>query len=400
MKLLVIQEQHFTELPNGEIWVDKQSDVNFWDRYLNVFEEIVVCARMKKSDTIGKKALLSGRDRVSFVGMPDFRGVGGIIKNYFKIQKALQKALEKTDCVIFRAPSPISMVSYSIIKRSKKPFALELMNNPMTHFSPQSMKTFYQPIIQHLITAQTKKMCKTANGVSYVTENTLQELYPSRARLNGQNDKYFESYYSTINLKKENYIKKPWDDERPNPVIFVHSGEMADYRKGQNVFIETISLLRNKGYQVKGILIGDGDKREEFENLSRKLDVSEIIEFAGWKSGFQNVQKELLKGHIFIFPSTGEGLPRSVIEAMASGLLCFGSKIDGVCELLPTELLVEEFNAVDFVRKIEPFLNDWNRTLTERDKLFEKSKEYANTKLEIRRNEFYCKLRNVSNQYY
>ena len=41
MKLLVIQEQHFTKLPNGEVWVDKQSDTKFWERYLNVFDEIV-----------------------------------------------------------------------------------------------------------------------------------------------------------------------------------------------------------------------------------------------------------------------------------------------------------------------------------------------------------------------
>ena len=33
MKLLVIQEQHFTKLPNGQVWVDKQSDTKFWERY-------------------------------------------------------------------------------------------------------------------------------------------------------------------------------------------------------------------------------------------------------------------------------------------------------------------------------------------------------------------------------
>ena len=70
MKLLVIQEQHFTRLPNGEVWVDKQSDTKFWERYLNVFDEIVVCARMKNADKLGKKALRSDRENVTFVGMP------------------------------------------------------------------------------------------------------------------------------------------------------------------------------------------------------------------------------------------------------------------------------------------------------------------------------------------
>ena len=33
MKLLVIQDQQFTKLPNGQVWVDKQSDTKFWERY-------------------------------------------------------------------------------------------------------------------------------------------------------------------------------------------------------------------------------------------------------------------------------------------------------------------------------------------------------------------------------
>ena len=393
MKLLVIQEQHFTRLPNGEVWVDKQSDEKFWQRYLNVFDEVIVCARMKESDQVGIKALKSSRPGVSFVGMPDFRGTSGIVKNYFKIKKALRQALKEADCVIFRAPSPISMVSYSIVRKSGKPFAVELMNNPMTHFSSQSMKNIYQPLIQKLITKQTKQMCLKANGVAYVTEHVLQELYPSFARLHGADNTHFESSYSTINLSKEAFIKKDWQEQLPSPAVLVHSGEMMDYRKGQNVFIETLYELKKKGYAVQGVLIGDGDKRPEFEELSQKLNMTDQIKFVGWQSGFQNVQKQLLNGHIFVFPSTGEGLPRSLIEAMASGMLCFGSKIDGIVELLNDDLLVDEFNSEAFVRKIEPYLNNWEKADHVRAELFESSKKYVNTELEKKRTEFYKRLK-------
>jgi len=396
MKLLVIQEQHFTKLPNGEVWVDKQSDVNFWNRYLNVFDEIVVCARMKESAQVGNKALRSDRDRVSFVGMPEFRGIGGLVKHYFGIQKALQKALKETECVIFRAPSPISMVSYAIVRRSKKPFAVELMNNPYTHYSAQTTNKWYQPLISAFVGNQTKRMCKRANGVSYVTEYALQNLFPSTARLTGENDRYFESSYSTIDLHEEHYIKKTWDKETPKPIVFIHSGEMIDYRKGQNVFIETLSVLENRGYSVYGILIGDGEKRAEFEQYAKDLKIYHKLEFVGWKSGFTNVQKELLRGHIFIFPTRGEGLPRSLIEAMASGMLCFGSNIDGVPELLDESLLVNDFSGVAFADKIEPFLKNWNMAEKKQNELFEKSRKYNNVYLQERRMIFYAKLRKVS----
>lgn len=393
MRLLVIQEQHFTRLPNGEVWADKQSDVSFWDRYLNVFDEIVVCARMKESDTLGVKALRSDRKEVTFVGMPEFRGAGGIVKHYGEIKKALKTALAQTDCVIFRAPSPISMVSYGIVKRSKKPFAVELMNNPMTHFSPQSMHNFYQPVIQKFITGQTKRMCLQANGVSYVTEHVLQELYPSTAALKGESREHFESSYSTINLSKEHFIAPDFSGGKPSPVVLIHSGEMMDYRKGQDVFIKAISILKENGHAVKGILIGDGDLRSEFENLAETLGVSRDLIFAGWKSGFQAVQQELKKGHIFVFPSTGEGLPRSLIEAMATGLLCFGSDIDGICELLDGDLLVKDFTAEAFAAAIEPYLSDWNSACEQRVKLFERAKKYEKSKLLEKRTRFYQSLK-------
>lgn len=396
MVLLVIQEQHFTELPNGEIWVDKQSDRKFWDRYLNVFEEIVVCARMKKSDYLGVKALRSDRDRVSFVGMPDFRGAGGIVKHYAEIQKALSLALKKADCVIFRAPSPISMVSYGIVRRSGKPFAVELMNNPFTHFSPGSMHHFYQPLIQKFIMNQTKRMCRAANGVSYVTDHVLQELYPSTSRLEGKETwQHFECSYSTINLSPENYIKPEWPEKCPKPVVLIHSGEMLDYRKGQDVFIKAFAGLKQKGYPVKGILIGDGEIRPEFEKLARDLGLINDLEFTGWKSGFQQVQEELLRGHFFLFPSSGEGLPRSVIEAMASGMLCFGSKIDGVVELLEENFLVDKMDGHAFAECVEPYLKNWEKARIAREVQFEKSKEYEASILEKRRTEFYARLKKV-----
>lgn len=396
MKLLVIQEQHYTKLPNGEVWVDRQSERKFWDRYLDVFEEIVVCARMKESDMIDSKALRSDRDRVSFAGLPEFRGMAGLAKNYFEIQKRLKEVLKTVDCVIFRAPSPISMVSYETVRHSRKPFAVELMNNPKTHYSSAAMKKFYQPIVAAFIVNQTKRMCRSANGVAYVTQHVLQSLYPSAARLSGESPAYFESSYSTINLSKEDYQKPDWPSKRPNPIVLIHSGAMADYRKGQKVFIDALSILLNRGYNVHGILLGDGTKRCEFEDYAKENGISQYMKFVGWKAGYKEVQKELLKGHIFVFPSLGEGLPRSLIEAMASGLFCFGSNIDGVSELLSDDQLVNEFSGKAFADKIEPYLLDWSKTEEQRNIQYARSLDYEASILQARRAAFYTKLKKLT----
>ncbi|MHC8970656.1 glycosyltransferase [Priestia aryabhattai] len=396
MKLLVIQEQHFKRLPNGEVWVDEQSNAKFWERYLNVFEEIIVCARFLHVDSVDQsKYMRSDRTQVSFVELPNFRGVAGLAKNASKVIQVMRTAMRECDCIIFRAPSPISMVAYPLAKLSKKPYAVEIMNNPATHFSKEAMRNFYQPIITKVMVQHTKSMCMSANGVSYVTEHFLQKLYPSKARLKGEQKEFFESSYSTIRLEDSHYRYESWNKQLPNKITLIHSGKMQDNRKGQDIFIKAISILRSKGRNVEGILVGDGIMRSEFEELGRNLHISNYLEFVGWRGGFEAVQNELLRAQIAIFPSMGEGLPRSVIEAMASGLLCIGSKVDGICELLDEDLLVQELDGESFALYIDKFLNDWELVEGKRRRLFETAQKYRYSILEKRRNEFYSKLRDL-----
>lgn len=396
MKLLVIQEQHFTRMPNGEVWVDEQSDSKFWERYLTVFEEVVVCARFRYADSYNTSGLLlSDHENVSFVELPNSRGVMNLLKNFIKVRSVMKKSMQECDRIIFRAPSPISMIAYPLARQSKKPYAAEIMNNPYTHFSPQAMHHFYQPILRSFIVWQTKSLCRHANGVSYVTEKVLQELYPSKAKINGESSKYFEGSYSTIRMEKSRYSFEEWEKCPPDCVTLIHTGKMQDNRKGQDIFIEAISILVSKGYDIRGILVGDGELRNEFEHLGEELGISDRLSFTGWLAGFEEVQKELKKAQFAVFPSMGEGLPRSVIEGMAQGLLCFGSNVDGIKELLFGDLLIPDFTAECFAKKIEIYLNDWDRVLRERKMLYENSKKYEASKLEKQRAIFYQKLRNT-----
>lgn len=194
-------------------------------------------------------------------------------------------------------------------------------------------------------------------------------------------------------MEAEKYSFEEWPMEKPQKIVLVHTGTMQDYRKGQNIFIKAISILRQKGYDVEGILVGDGIKRSELEALGRTLGISDKLDFVGWKAGFEAVRSELKRAQFAVFPTLGEGLPRSVIEAMAQGLLCFGSDVDGMCELLDEKCLVPEFTAESFVSKIEYFLLNWKLVLSEREKQYIASKRYQYDLLSKKRKDFYLKLK-------
>jgi len=393
MTLLVIVEQHFSRLQNGEVWTYDMTTSDFWQRYLNVFEHLVVCGRIERkgdSDTKGLKK--SSRPEVDFVDMPNFRGVTGLLKNIHEVRKILRNAISMANCIIYRAPSPISMIAYPVVKASKKPFAFEIMNNPWTQYSKESINSFLQPLILRYIVRQTHSMCKSANGVSYVTEQVLQDLFPCRAMFE-KDSKCFTSHYSTISIIKEQYNFVEMDSVLPQPLVIVHSGKMNDNRKGQDILIKAVKILQDKGSGIRLKLIGDGVMRKDFERLATEVGVEKQVEFVGWKTGYAEVQKELQTSHVFAFPSLGEGLPRSVIEAMANGLVVVASDVDGITELLPNELMVHENTAEAFAEKISDIIRNWGHYNTLRQQTFNKAKEYENSILTERRNKFYKKLK-------
>ncbi|MFV8813820.1 glycosyltransferase [Aerococcus urinaeequi] len=396
MKLLVILEMHFIR-HNGQVYTEVTADTNFWNRYLEIFEEVLVCARMYDAtpDFNPNNYLLSSRDRVEFIGLPDFYGSAGLVKNSLKTRKIVSKAVKMADRIIFRAPSPISLVAYPVIKKSRKPFAAELMMNPRTAYSKKALNNKLQPFIQFAITKQTEDICWNANGVSYVTEKVLQDLYPSRSIVLGETQEFFNASYSTITLKENDFATNK--SLNTNPITLVHSGKMEDYRKGQIIFLKIIKNLVNLGINVKGVLIGDGSKRIEFENLAKDLNIHTNIKFTGWLSGYSKVQEELSMGDIFVFPTIGEGLPRSVIEAMANGLVCVSSPVDGVTELIQNELLAD-FDDIDkFVEIITNLIDNKEQMEEISSQNIKLSKKYHIDNLSKNRAEFYRKLKEVPN---
>ena len=89
--------------------------------------------------------------------------------------------------------------------------------------------------------------------------------------------------------------------------------------KGILELISAVSLLKKANINFHLTVVGQGHAEKQCEKLAHKLGVSGNITFCGWLE-----RKELLKiysvSDIFVLPSWHEGLPNSMIEAMACGL--------------------------------------------------------------------------------
>ena len=117
-------------------------------------------------------------------------------------------------------------------------------------------------------------------------------------------------------------------DEKEKIVTLISIGEL-NKNKNNEVIIKAMEKTNNQN--IHYFLCGVGDEETVLKNLSKQLNLDSKVHFLG----FRKDVKELLKSaDVFVLPSYREGLSRSLMEAMASGLPCVVSKIRGNVDLV------------------------------------------------------------------
>ena len=140
--------------------------------------------------------------------------------------------------------------------------------------------------------------------------------------------------------------------------------------------------------------------RSEFQRMALSYEVADYIEFTGLLSGSQAIRQELLGADLLVFPTKGEGLPRTVIEAMAVGLPCLSTPVNGIPELLPAECLFSQQDDEAFAKKAWDILTNPSLYQKLSRQNLDKAASYEYDALAARRDMFYKKLQYLGEKQY
>ena len=130
--------------------------------------------------------------------------------------------------------------------------------------------------------------------------------------------------------------------------------------KGVSEIISAVSALSGIYPDIRLVLGGiweDGDLKEEAEKAG------EYVEYAGWLDGADKI-RALSDCSVFALPSYFEGLPVSILEAMASGCLVVASDTGGIPMLVKngeTGILVKPGDVGELKEALETALSDEHR---------------------------------------
>ncbi len=106
--------------------------------------------------------------------------------------------------------------------------------------------------------------------------------------------------------------------------------------KGHGVLLEALSNLKRDGTPMRLILVGDGPLRSSLETAAEDAGIADLVEFTG-ELPAPEVHARLARADLFCLPSFSEGLPISIMEAMAVGVPVVTTWIAGIPELAESE---------------------------------------------------------------
>lgn len=132
--------------------------------------------------------------------------------------------------------------------------------------------------------------------------------------------------------------------------------------KGHHFLIEAMDKLKEAFPNLILLVAGDGPSKEELVTLKNRLGLKEQVRFLGERPDIKNL---LTASDVFVLPTLSEGLPVSLLEAMAMQKICLASKIKPIKEIIEdgaNGFLFEPGNSEDLAQILSHILKMQNGT--------------------------------------
>jgi glycosyltransferase involved in cell wall biosynthesis len=95
--------------------------------------------------------------------------------------------------------------------------------------------------------------------------------------------------------------------------------------------LRAMSRLATQSLDTVLLIVGDGEERQSIQQTIRNLGLTGSVHMLGERS---DVSKLLQAADTFLLSSISEGIPLTLIEAMATGLPCVATHVGGVPEVV------------------------------------------------------------------
>lgn len=157
----------------------------------------------------------------------------------------------------------------------------------------------------------------------------------------------------TANKSVVEKIKKDYELEKSD-IVLLDVGRLVKV-KNYDLILDTVSILKNKGYSVKAFIVGDGDYKKEIITRINETNLSDEIILTGYVKDEERLASYYIASDMFILPSTFDTSSLAVRDAYAMSLPVLTVKNSAAAEGIIDNHngFIAECNANAFAEKIE-----------------------------------------------
>lgn len=348
------------------------------ERYSVLSEDITYLMRTRFDDAAGNK-MMQMPESSKVVSVPDIMNPRNYIRYKRKAEKIIETQINNTDCLIVRLPGTIARIAFDIARKHKVPCIVEVVGCAWDSLTHHSLKG---KIIAPLEFYKTKRAVLHSDYVIYVTNEFLEKRYPTMGKYAAISD-------VELHPISEHMLERKLQRKIEKTLVIGTAGAIDVAFKGQQYVIQAISKIKNdKNIHFTYRIAGGGNKKR-LQDLAIQLGVEDRVVFDG------SIPQERMSDwydnlDIYVQPSTVEGMPRALLEAMSRGLPAIGSRVGGIPELIDKEALFTKGRAEELATLLVQLDKEKLDYLAREN--YKNSKEFTKECLSQKRNVFYSMI--------
>ncbi len=380
MKAVFVHDHRFIVDESGAIFSPGKLPYAVFERYLKVFDELVVIGRARQGETIARGSLNRADGKgTSFEFLPGISNPIDFLKNIRPVRRRLAYHIQSADALISRT-SMFGYLAASQAMKFNKPCAVEVVGCAWD--AVWNYGTLNGKISAPVTYLWQKRVLNKTPFAIYVTRKFLQKRYPCAGYTAGVSDvnipPIIESTVSNRLIRTRNPGK---------PFIFGLIGSLHSKWKGVQTAIGALGQIAEGLPAFELRILGDGDQAR-WKKMAETHGIGEQVRFMGTLPSGDRVLEWLDDVDVYLQPSLQEGLPRSLVEAMSRGCPAVASTAGGIPELLDDRFLHQPNDANGLSELILTSLDgEWREKQAKRN--IEVASRYTEDVLELERDKFW-----------
>ncbi len=159
-----------------------------------------------------------------------------------------------------------------------------------------------------------------------------------------------------FNVERNRERKRRFGVDDPDASVVVNIGILRRV-KGHEVTLKAASIVAKVIPEARFLLVGEGPRRKALQQMTDEMGLKNVI-FTGF---IDDVKEVLAVADLSVLSSWSEGLPQSLLQAMAAGVPVVATKVGGIPEVVKdgeTGFLVEPGDHKGLAEKIIMTLQD------------------------------------------